>query len=196
MRKSMMLLSLLVAGCASVPRLVPPPVQTMDFITGRDFILTQPYLYSVGQSGMTIEVPQGFVTDYASIPPPLWSILSNQGRYSRAAVIHDFLYWSQTCTKPQADNLLMIAMKELGVRKRDRIAIYQGVHLGGQKAWNNNRQDREAGKPRIVPPDHYRLSAEHSWPQARAILIQQGVRDPQLPTSAPYCALGDTQSVP
>ena len=35
--------------------------------------------------------------------------------YTRAAVIHDYLYWAQPCTREQSDNLLMIAMKESGV---------------------------------------------------------------------------------
>ena len=40
------------------------------------------------------------MTDYASIPSVLWSFgLSPHGLYSRAAVIHDYLYWTQLCTR-------------------------------------------------------------------------------------------------
>ena len=41
-----------------------------------------------------------FMTDFASIPRPLWSILPQWGRYGNAAVVHDFGYWTQT--RPRA----------------------------------------------------------------------------------------------
>src|SRR5581483_3844288 len=56
--------------------------------------LEQKLIYEVGAegSGRMIEVPHGFVTDGASIPRPLWWLLPTWGTYSRAAVIHDYLY--------------------------------------------------------------------------------------------------------
>jgi hypothetical protein len=45
-----------------------------------------------------------------------WSAdLSPNGKYSKAAIVHDYLYWTQGCTREQADNLLDIAMKESNV---------------------------------------------------------------------------------
>ena len=72
-------------------------------------------------------MPKGFVTDFASIPQAFWSFgLSAHGRNSKAAIVHDYLYWTQGCSREQADNLLMIAMKESSVDTGQRIAIYDG----------------------------------------------------------------------
>lgn len=59
-----------------------------------------------------ITVPSGFVPDGASIPRILHIAIPTTGWYGRAAIIHDYLYWSQLCTREQADNLMLIAMKE------------------------------------------------------------------------------------
>jgi len=50
-------------------------------------------------------VPAGFVTDFASTPRALWSVIPPTGRYQLAAVVHDFLYWDQGCTREQADTV-------------------------------------------------------------------------------------------
>lgn len=39
-----------------------------------------------------VVVPAGYVTDFASSPPILWSLFPSIGKYNRAALIHDFLY--------------------------------------------------------------------------------------------------------
>ncbi len=41
---------------------------------------------------ITLVVPRGFITDFASVPAALQCILSKTGRYGKAAVIHDYIY--------------------------------------------------------------------------------------------------------
>lgn len=55
--------------------------------------LERPLRYEVGSlgSGRLVEVPAGFVTDGASVPRAFWALLPVWGRYSRAAVVHDYL---------------------------------------------------------------------------------------------------------
>jgi hypothetical protein len=109
-------------------------------------MLVESVEYSIGHSGVIIIVPKGFVTDFASIPQPLWSFgLSPHGRFSKAAIVHDYLYWKQDCTREQADKLLLIAMKESGVSSSQQTEIYLGVRAGGESAWESNRRDRAAG---------------------------------------------------
>jgi hypothetical protein len=186
----------LLSGCVSLQMQAPPAVTTIDFANGNDFIVALPYRYRIGQSAETIPVPAGFVTDYASIPISLQWLVPKLGRHNRAAVIHDYLYWSQTCTKAQADNLLMIAMKELGVKKGRRRLIYEAVHLRGRPAWEANRRELAAGWPKIVPQSRYALADTLSWREARTLLRSEGVRDPQFPASASFCAIGNSQEVP
>jgi hypothetical protein len=143
-----------------------------------------------------IEVPQGFVTDYASIPPVVRPWLERHGSYSRAAVIHDYLYWSQICTKTQADNIMLIAMQELRVPRRKRWAIHQAVSLFGRSAWANNQAERQAGKPKVLPADLFGMAENLTWPQARHRLIAAGIRDPIFPKNPQACALGNGTKVP
>lgn len=58
---------------------------------GLRFTLGQPFGY-VDPSGTMWQAEKGLVTDGASIPRPLWSIIGGpfEGQYRRAAVIHDF----------------------------------------------------------------------------------------------------------
>src|SRR5262245_60709692 len=46
-----------------------------------------------------VNVPAGFVTDFASIPRAFWSLLRPDGRYTHPAIVHDYLYWTQTAPR-------------------------------------------------------------------------------------------------
>ena len=43
----------------------------------------------------TVTVPAGFVTDLASVPNQVWHAFPKFGKWTGAAVIHDFLYRTQ-----------------------------------------------------------------------------------------------------
>jgi hypothetical protein len=174
----------------------PDSVTATDFVDEVDFVVASNFVYSIGASGIVISVPRGFVTDFASIPKALWSLgLAPHGRYGRAAVIHDYLYWTQGCSREQADNLLMIAMKESQVEAVTRDAIYRGVRIGGQGAWAQNAAQRAMGATRFVPAASMNFGALMSWPELRAQLAAKGVKDPPMP-AARYCKLGDSTDVP
>jgi hypothetical protein len=162
------------------------------------WIVAEDMTWTIGNTTDKIVVPKGFVTDFASIPLGLWSLgLSPQGKYSRAAVIHDYLYWSQTCTRSQADRLLVIAMKESNVGWFDENAIYTGVDLGGGGPWSSNMEERRAGLPKIVPENYLRPADPNvTWDNYRQRLVAAGVKDPNFPTGASYCAYGNSTVVP
>lgn len=177
-------------------RFVGPPSQK-EFADGKNWLLMEDVPYYAGQTQEHVVVPAGFVHDGASIPRSLHSALSKQGRYSRPAMVHDYLYWSQVCTRAQADNLLLIAMKETAVSKADRWLIYKSVRLGGGKAWKDNAADRQSGMPRVIPAEYRKLPNDDTWPQYRAHLFSQGVRDPPMVGPSPgFCAQGDATHVP
>ncbi len=188
----------LVFSCSSASSQQPiPPAPLLPFADNKQWVLFDDMKYEVGTSGVVITVPKGFVTDFASIPQPFWSAgLSPNGLYSKAAVVHDYLYWTQTCTRKQADNLLMIAMKESGVRATTRQLVYEGVDLGGERAWSSNARERAALLPRVVPDARMNFGALVLWPDYRAELAAAGVVDPVFPTNPPYCKFGDAQNVP
>jgi hypothetical protein len=161
----------------------------------RAFILAEPMLYEVGSTGKIITVPAGFVTDYASIPESLWSLYSPHDQYSRAAIVHDYLYWSQLCTRTQADNLFMIAMKESEVPEVTRRNVYLAVATWGYLAWDANRAERNAGLPKVVPVAQRDFPPNWSWELYRKKLVSAGVHDPVFKDNS-YCALGETTDVP
>jgi hypothetical protein len=151
--------------------------------------------YEVGSTGIVIEVPVGFVTDYASIPRALWSLYSPHDQYSRAAVVHDYLYWSQLCSRTQADNLFMIAMRESEVAETTRNNVYAGVRTLGEPSWERNRRERDANKPKVVPPERTNFPPNWSWEMYRDYLITMGVKDPEF-RGDDYCVLGNSTEVP
>ena len=69
---------------------------------GNIFVLVEELRYKIERTGQRIIVPAGFVTDFASVPQVAQSIISVLGKHSVPAVVHDYLYWVQTCTREQA----------------------------------------------------------------------------------------------
>jgi hypothetical protein len=98
----------------------------------------------------TVNVPIGFVTDFASVPRAFWSVLPPDGEYTYAAILHDYLYWNQATDRATADNVLKAAMEDFGVSKTDAFFVYNGVRLGGQGPWDDNAALKAAGEKRTL----------------------------------------------
>lgn len=87
-----------------------------------------------GGTGWYIYIPKGFITDFASIPKPLWSVVGApaEGKHREAAVIHDALYRTfGLCTRPQADAVLYEGCRYSGCNWLHSWTIYLGVRSGG-----------------------------------------------------------------
>ena len=97
-----------------------------------------------------VEVPTGFVTDLASIPPVFYSVLRPDGEYAYAAIIHDYLYWTQTRSREEADEILKLAMQDLKVGSIKLTTIYEAVRHFGGKAWDDNARLKSQGGKRIL----------------------------------------------
>lgn len=69
----------------------PTRAASLAYYDQRAFVLVQDMVFNL-RGGESLTVPAGFVTDYASIPQRLWSLYSPHDVYSRAAVVHDYLY--------------------------------------------------------------------------------------------------------
>lgn len=90
-------------------------------------------------NGTMYTAPAGMTTDLASIPRIAWSILPPFGKYTGAAVIHDYLYRAKPCTRDVADLILAEAMDAEGVEHLTRELIYKAVAAAGQDAWATDR---------------------------------------------------------
>jgi hypothetical protein len=80
------------------------------------------------------EVPSGFTTDFASVPQALTWLVPRYGRYTKAAILHDYL-WAQ-CRAGRfawadADGILRRTMRELDVPFVRRWLMWAAVRLAG-----------------------------------------------------------------
>ena len=102
-----------------------------------------------------VGVPSGFVTDFASIPAAFWSALRPDGEYTFPAIVHDYLYWTQTVSKDVADTILKIGMQDLSIGTTTVALIYSAVRFGGRSSWDGNAKLKQQGEKRILkePPD-------------------------------------------
>jgi hypothetical protein len=172
------------------------PVDFKPFVDGAHWIVRQPLRYRIGASAEEIVVPVGFVTDFASIPPALQSIIRQNGPYILPAVVHDYLYWAQRCTRPQSDQIFLLAMIENKVGAVHRTAIHGAVVAAGSFAWDQNTRDRAAGLVRTLPADRQQITAATFWPLYRQELAVAGVVEPATAPIAPsFCARGDMTAV-
>jgi hypothetical protein len=114
--------------------LLPLDVTPLD--DGRNGRVDETFSFESEVLDAIITIPIGFETDFASIPRAFWSWLPPTGKYSRAAVIHDFLYRTPgMATRAQADAVLREAMEILNVGWLTRQIIYNGVRLGGGSSY-------------------------------------------------------------
>lgn len=159
-------------------------------------MLGAPLEYRPGNSHRSVTVPAGFVHDFASVPSLATPFVPTHGPYNRAAIVHDFLYWTEPCTRLQADNLFLISMIEAGVSPIRRWGIYRAVRLGGWAAWSANREERSMGLPRVVPEDRLPFPADAKWSHFRASLFDEGVRDSVVVKDKSFCDIGNSTAVP
>jgi len=140
------------------------PLIVTPLDNGSSWKLVEPFVYEEGGLGseQKIEIPTGFITDFASVPRIFWNLISPWGRHGKAAVLHDFLYATGQFTRKRSDDILLEAMGVLGVPWIDRWTIYLGVRAGGWLAWAEHRKrdrarvlpvtTKEAKKAIVAPP--------------------------------------------
>lgn len=105
-------------------------------VTKRDdgtWKVAESFRYYVGREGSKdyVDVPEGFVTDFASVPRPLWSIFPPDGKYSQAAVLHDYCYCHHTYNRKKCDQVFLEAMEVLKVSWWKRRLMYRAVRMFG-----------------------------------------------------------------
>lgn len=83
-------------------------------------------------AGETVTVPEGFVTNMASIPRIFWNILPPTGKYAKAAILHDWLYTDRKKPRAECDRILLDGMKSLDVEAWKRYLMYGAVRLFGK----------------------------------------------------------------
>jgi hypothetical protein len=129
---------------------------------GRDiWRVTTEFRYYIGEedSDKWVHVPRGYLTDGASSPRALWSIVPPWGSYGQAVIVHDILceYLSVTLvglphkiSRMEADRILQEAMEVLGVPAslKDKINLavqgYREVNRINKAVWHADKARLEA----------------------------------------------------
>lgn len=107
---------------------------------GADYVVAEPYRVLIDVDGITKEivVPQGMLTDLASVPKFARSIAGRVGRHLEASIVHDFLYiaWQDLDghgankeDRKFADQVFNEGMK--AAQSRVRGLIFRAVRLFG-----------------------------------------------------------------
>ena len=101
-------------------------------------VLVQPLVYESDVAGIRIEVPAGFVTDFASVPrlPIIYMLTGNTAK--EAAVVHDYLYGAHITTREVADAVFREASIVTGVPAWRAWMMWAGVRAGGASHWDKS----------------------------------------------------------
>lgn len=116
------------------------------------YVLTKPidWLPNQGQKAGPVHVPTGFVTDFASVPRVFWTALRPDGVYTYPAIIHDYLYWEQSRTREEADQVFRWSMEDFKIPAATIEVIYRAVRWGGESYWEQNRRLKAGGERRVL----------------------------------------------
>jgi hypothetical protein len=116
--------------------LTPLQVEQVDETHWR---LLRSFTYDSAVVGARIVVPNGFVTDFASVPRVPVAYWLFGGEANAAAVIHDYLYTTGIFPKDTADGVFYEAMRASGIGFLRARFMYWGVAYGGGVAWAKHR---------------------------------------------------------
>jgi hypothetical protein len=97
-------------------------------IGDKDWLLVEPVVYE-GLTEVFI-VPAGFETDLASVPRQFVWLIPRYGRYTKAAILHDYLWRNRDqlgLTRRDADGIFRRAMRELAVPFLQRWMMWAAV---------------------------------------------------------------------
>lgn len=109
------------------------------------WLLYSPLIYESEIVGR-IEVPKGFITDLASVPkvPLVYEVWGNKAHHE--AVIHDYLYRTDSVPQVTFDQANEVFLEAMGVRGKPwyiKYPMYWGVCLGGSQYFHTKRVSDE-----------------------------------------------------
>ncbi len=119
-----------------------PPSAVLRTGGADGWTLAEPLTYVGRRDRFT--VPAGFRTDLATVPRPVLWLVPESGRYTLAAVLHDWLCTvgiaTGAVTSRDADGIFRRAMREAGVPVLLRWLMWTGVRWGALVDTNPRRR--------------------------------------------------------
>ncbi|WP_079906817.1 DUF1353 domain-containing protein [Salmonella enterica] len=115
-------------------KFTPPAI--LEMLGHYNWRVYEPFeFYLSDDNSDVISVPAGFITDLASVPRIFWTLLPPDGKYAKAAIIHDWMYDNALRTKKEADKIFLDGMTVLGVPKWKRMVMYWAVRVFGRGSY-------------------------------------------------------------
>lgn len=103
---------------------------------GKHWMLLQPLIVMVPGYGV-IEVEEGFVFDFASIPRiARWLYQPATGRHRASACVHDWIYETAKFPRTDCDEIFRILNELDGVHFISNQLMFSAVRSGGWMVWN------------------------------------------------------------
>lgn len=146
MRIFCIVLLALLASCATMS---PPSIARLGDNT---FVLTHPMTIDLELPGgiSQIVVPAGFMMDLASSPRITHVMEGKTDRSMGAAIVHDYLYWDQRCSKDEADAIFKLLMKQSQVWWLPNFFFGEAVSVFGGSSYDRNTSARSNGERRYM----------------------------------------------
>jgi hypothetical protein len=120
------------AGTGARSGFSPRAKVVVEAVDDENWRVRAPFTYT--GSTETFTIPDGAETDFASIPRVFAWFLPRYGRYTLAAILHDYLWRQRASTGAMeyidADGLFRRAMRELDVPFLQRWIMWAGVRWG------------------------------------------------------------------
>lgn len=106
---------------------------------GRAFKLDDGFTFKaiIDDDIINIDIPKGFVTDFASTPKSLWWFFGPIGIHIIPAVVHDFIYSQKLFSREVADKLFYDSIISYGVPKFKAWIVYKAVRSGGKNNYGS-----------------------------------------------------------
>jgi len=123
----------------------------LEYIDGIHFKLEKGFFYKTfipkgakKLGGLVITIPDGFITDFATIPRGFWGFFYPMDkRWAKAAIIHDFIYSRVLFDRKTCDKIFKEAMIKTGTPKWNANLFYYSVRAFGWRYYNSKkRKDR------------------------------------------------------
>ncbi len=134
--------------------------------------LISDYVFCYRPTGEVIRVPQGYMSDNASVP--FWDAVSGlvgAENVQEAAIIHDWLYAiGEPGRREEADQMFLAAMKARDVNPVVRRALYLGVRWLGEAEYGSPDEWRRYANARIA---HDGVTPEDRPSHAAVAFIQE-----------------------
>ena len=107
-------------------------------INERDFIVTEEIDFETDR--FSLSVPKHFITDLGSTPWYITPLFPRYGKYTKSAIIHDWLYSTQYTTRKEADWIFIEAMRAFRPPPSyaTRCVFYSAVRTGGWNYWRKH----------------------------------------------------------